>query len=141
MRHHITKALCSLVDVSQATIVSKTDLESLTVSDFFSAAFQTSLATEAILFAAFGFLFAAYCQYSTLPPPPPPALPERPAIANKIARVCKILVGLIALNAVLALYSLIRMGLSGPEQITLGIGFSVTMIALAIISEVLAYRM
>ncbi len=113
--------------------------------EFFSNTFNASLTTESILFAAFGFLFAAYVQYTAAPPPPQsnlsPAYPHRAPIANTLARVCKGMVGLIALNALLAIYSLIRINLSSIEQILLGIGFGVTMIAIAIISGILAWRM
>jgi hypothetical protein len=120
----------------------------MTIAGFFSTAFQASLATEAIIFAAFGFLYAAYCQYSTVPPPPPPppghppgAYPGRAAIANRIAFVCKTMVGLIALNAIIAIYSLVRLGPAGFEQIVLSMGFGMTMITLVVVSAFLAYRM
>ncbi len=118
------------------------------VPEFFSVAFQASLAAVAILFAAFGFLYAAYCQYSTLPPPPTPppgqppgAYPPRAAIANKLARVCKIMVVLITINTAIAIYSLFRLGLSGLDQILPSVGFGITMLTLVVISGALAYRM
>jgi len=112
--------------------------------EFFSNAFNAALTTESILFAAFGFLFAAYVQYTAVPPPPQskaiPA-PQRAPIANTLAMVCKGIVGLIALNALLAIYSLIRINLSSIEQMLLGLGFGVTMIAIVVISWILARRM
>ncbi len=51
------------------------------------------------------------------------------------------MVGLIAINAIIAIYSLIRLGPVGFEQILLSFGFGVTMIALVVVSGALSYRM
>ena len=109
------------------------------MSDFLSVAFQSSLATEGILFAAFGFLYAAYCQYSSLPTP---ENPKRVPVANTLAKVCRITAKIIALNAALAIYTLFRItALTGLENILISIGFAVTMVTMVFISWTLASTM
>lgn len=109
------------------------------MSSFLSVAFQSSLATESILFAAFGFLYAAYCQYSSLPTP---GEPKRAPVANTLAKVCRITVLIIALNAAIAIYSLFRMAApTNVETMLISIGFTVTMVAIVIICGILAARM
>jgi hypothetical protein len=118
------------------------------MTDFFINSFNGSLITESILFAAFGFLLAAYILYTTQPPPPPTpigqppaAYPARAAIANVLVRTCKVTAGLITLNAVIAIYSLYRTNPTTLEQILLSIGFCITLIAMAVISILLARAM
>ncbi len=109
------------------------------MSDFLSVAFQSSLTTEGILFAAFGFLYAAYCQYSALPTP---EHPKRAPVANTLVKVCRITTGIIALNAALAIYSLFRItAFSGIENMIISIGFAVTMVVMVFISWILALSM
>ena len=109
------------------------------MSNFLSVAFQSSLTTEGILFAAFGFLYAAYCQYSSLPTP---QHPQRAPVANTLMKVCRITAEIITLNAALAIYSLFRIaGFTGIENIIISIGFTVTMVVIVFISWKLALSM
>jgi hypothetical protein len=109
------------------------------MSDFLSVAFQSSLTTEGILFAAFGFLYAAYCQYSAIPTP---EHPKRAPVANTLVKACRITTGIIALNAALAIYSLFRVtALTGIENMIISVGFTVTMIVIVFISVILVLSM
>ena len=109
------------------------------MSNFLSVAFQSSLATESILFAAFGFLYAAYIQYSTLPTP---NSPKRNAAANMLARVCRITTVIIGINAVIAIYSLIKMSLPmNIEKMLISSGFAITMLVIVYICWKLAKTM
>jgi hypothetical protein len=102
------------------------------MSDFLTIAFQSSLTIEGILFAAFGFLYAAYIQYSALPTP---NHPKRSPVANTLVKACRITTGIIALNAVLAIYSLFRViAFSSIENMIISVGFAVTMIVIFFIS-------
>lgn len=109
------------------------------MSDLFSVALQAALAMEGILFAAFGFLYAAYCQYSSLPTP---AHPLRAPVANKLATACRLTCVVITINAVLAIYVLVRTVLfANVDGFILGLGFIVTIVAVVGIGWFLAAAM
>ena len=113
------------------------DTENVSMSNFPSIAFQSSLSTEAILFGVFGFLYSVYGLYSSLATP---STPRRPPIVKRLRQVCRFIVGFITFNAILTIYSLIRLNLSGLADIILGIGFAAIMIAIAVISGVWAFK-
>ena len=109
------------------------------MSDFFAGALQTSLTMEGLLFAAFGFLYSTYCQYSTLTTP---EHPERAPVANKLARACLFVCLTVSLNALLAIYIIIDTLLSkGPAGIVLGVGFILTIVVIAFINWYLVLSM
>lgn len=109
------------------------------MSGFFSSIFQAALAMEGILFAAFGFLFAAYCQYSSSQSR---INHLRAPIANKLARACLFICWVITINALLAIYVLVRTILfTDIEGFLLGLVFTATIVAVAWISWWLALTM
>jgi len=109
------------------------------MADFFSGALQTSLTMEGLLFAAFGFLYSTYCQYSTLTTPDHP---ERAPVANKLARACLFVCVAVSLDALLAIYIIISTVLSrGPAGMLLGSGFILMIIVVASINWYLALSM
>src|SRR5690348_4282883 len=111
------------------------------MSDFVSVAFQSSLGTQAILFGVFGLLYTVYGVYSANVTP---ANPQRAPIVQRLRLVCRIIVGLVAFNAVLTICSIIFMYLSdfisGLGNIILSSGFIVIIIAIVVITAILALR-
>lgn len=109
------------------------------MSEFLSGALQTSLTMEGILFAAFGFLYAAYCQYSSLTTP---AHPLRAPVANKLAWACRFVCITVTINALLAISMIIGTVLfTGMAGFFLGLGFIATIVVIAYISWYLAVSM
>lgn len=68
--------------------------------DFPTIAFQASLGVEAILFGVFGFFYSAYAVYYSIAKPIPAE------VVNNITFVCRVIVFLIAFNALLSIVSL-----------------------------------
>lgn len=116
-------------------------MEKSSMSPFPPIALQSSLTTEAILFGVFGFLYSVYAMYSN---PSSSTNLERPRIVPRIRVICKVIVGLIIVNALLTLASLVLMyfsgGLSGPGDVILGVLLALMMVAIAIISGVWVFR-
>lgn len=113
-------------------------MDKVAMTDFPSIAFQSSLGSEAILFGVFGFLYSVFGMYSSLVTP---ANPQRPPIVNKLRLVCRVITVLITVNALLNLYSLYSLNILGlgAENIILGAGFALTMLAIAGISIAWAF--
>lgn len=108
-------------------------------SDFFSVAFQSALTLAGILFAAFGFLYAAYCQYTSLPTP---ARPLRAPVVNTLMFACRLTCVVITLDALLAIYILMRtVFFSSLDNFVLSLGFSLIMAAIVAIGWFLTARM
>ena len=109
------------------------------MSDVFPGALQTSLTMEGLLFAAFGFLYSTYCQYSTLTTPDHP---ERAPVANKLARACLFICVAVSLNALLAIAIIVgTLLLTGLTGLLLGSGFILTIVVIASINWYLAVSM
>jgi hypothetical protein len=104
------------------------------MTDFPTIAFQASLGIGAILFGVFGFFYAAYAVYYSIAKPVPAE------VVNSITFVCRVIVFLILFNALLSVVSLYFMHLSGVENILLGVGFVVLMLAVVGITAVWAFR-
>lgn len=109
------------------------------MSEFFSGALQTSLTMEGLLFATFGFLYGAYCHYSSLATP---AHPVRAPIVHKLARACFFICIAVTLDALLAISIIIgTFLLTGVLGLLLGSGFIVTIVLIASINWYLALAM
>lgn len=106
------------------------------MADFPSIAFQSSLTTEAILFGVFGFLYSVFGTYATNP--------NRPRIVHMLRRVCKGLALFIVGNGALNICSLVFMGvysndISGWPNTILAWGFGAIIAAIAIFSFIWAF--
>ncbi|HEY0755162.1 MAG TPA: hypothetical protein VGD98_14480 [Ktedonobacteraceae bacterium] len=109
------------------------------VGEIFPGALQTSLTMEGLLFAAFGFLYSAYCHYSTLATPENPL---RAPIVHKLARACLFICIAVTLDGLLAVVIII--GTIFPGSVVgmlLGLGFVATIILVAVINWYLALSM
>lgn len=104
---------------------------------FASVAFQSSLAIEAILFGVFGFLYSVYGMYSSVTTPEHPA---RAPICGTLRSLCRGMAALIALNAVLAIYSLIILSPVGTDNAVLSAGLVISVLGMAAISLWMAFR-
>ncbi|HET8910212.1 MAG TPA: hypothetical protein VFN23_02030 [Ktedonobacteraceae bacterium] len=106
------------------------------MDSFPSIAFQTSLSTEGILFGVFGFLYSVYSVYSA---DVTPDNLERAPVVLRLRQVCRVLVGIILLNAILTVYSLIEMDLPSLSDLILAAGFVVIMVAIVLITMLWAF--
>lgn len=109
------------------------------MNEIFPGALQTSLTMEGLLFATFGFLYGAYCHYSTLATPEHPL---RAPIVYRLARVCLFISIAVTLDgfiaAVLIISQLFPVGMAG---ILLGVGFIATIALISFINWYLALSM
>lgn len=103
---------------------------------FPSIAFQSTLTIEAVLFGVFGFLYSVYAMFSSAATPDQPV---RAPICNALTKLCRWMAGLITLNSVLAIYSLIILGPAGGHAFLLSIGIVISVLSMAGISLWMAF--
>ncbi len=115
--------------------------------DVLSLVFQSSLVIEGILFATFGIFFSVYALFFSIVDPENPKRSQVAPVVNVLRQVCRVIALLIVLNAAIAIYSLVRSNLvsfkldySGFENIVLSTGFAVTIVTIAIISWIWAFK-
>lgn len=109
------------------------------MNEIFSGALQTSLTMEGLLFATFGFLYGAYCHYSTLATPEHPL---RAPIVHRLARVCLFISIAVTLDGLIATALIISTIFSaGAPGILLGSGFIATIALIASINWYLVLSM
>lgn len=109
------------------------------MNEVFPGALQTSLTMEGLLFATFGFLYGAYCHYSTLATPEHPL---RAPIVHRLARVCLFISIAVTLNGLIATVLIVSQLFStGVAGVLLGSGFIATIALIASINWYLALSM
>lgn len=81
--------------------------------DFQSTAFQALVASVAVLFGVFGFLYSTFAMFSTVRSKEDL---NRPPIVFTLRFVCQIISVMILVNALLIAYSLFAMGLASANQ-------------------------
>jgi hypothetical protein len=75
-------------------------------------AFQSALALEAILFAAYGIFFTALIQQYDKVDLSDPQKREIPRSIDPLRLVCRLITYLVTLNALIAVYTLIRVNMA-----------------------------
>lgn len=113
-------------------------MEKASMIDFPSIAFQSSLATEAILFGVFGFLYAVFGTFSAQATPKNP----RPPVVKDLKLVCRIIALVISFNAIITVYSLFALNIlnMGGGNIFLGGGLTLIMLLIAGFSLIWAFK-
>lgn len=106
--------------------------------DFPSIAFQSSLATGAILFGVFGFLYAVFGSFSSQAT----ATNPRPPVAKDLKWVCRIIAIVILFNTFITVASLFALNIFnlGWQSIVLGCGLTLIMVFIAGFSLLWAFR-
>ena len=113
-------------------------MDKVMMIDFPSIAFQSSLATEAILFGVFGFLYAVFGAYSAQATPKSP----RPPIVKDLKWVCRIIALVISFNAAITVYSLFALNIFsiGWGNVFLGGGLALIMVFIAGFSLIWGFK-
>jgi hypothetical protein len=113
-------------------------MDKVTTTDFLSIAFQASLGTEAILFGVFGVLYSVFGTHISLITPVN-RLPS--PIVHKLRQVCQFIAGLIVVNAIITIDSLLSLNAFGlgVGSIVIAFLFIVTILGIAGFSVVWAF--
>ncbi len=99
--------------------------DKVSMINFPSLAFQSSLGTEAVLFGFFGVLYSVFAALISLASSPVP-------IVKKLKRVCRIIAGIILFNAIVAVCSLFAMNYLGLGLINMLLGIGLILVILFI---------
>lgn len=101
------------------------------IDGFPSIAFQAAVQAAGTLFGVFGFLYSVYAMFSNVSGATGPVGLVRPPIVRSIQVFCRFLAIVIAGNAALSIYAMLRLPLSWPHDVVLAVGSGIVSVAIA----------